>query len=67
MGVDDVMSGSDGPENLKILKNSHLGVDLGPCRQLSSNDGVVKLGSDDGVEKLRLDHEMCRTLGVMLA
>ena len=29
----DVMPGSDGPENLKILKKSQLGVDSGPCRQ----------------------------------
>ena len=27
------MPGSDGPENLKILKMSQFGVDFGPCRQ----------------------------------
>ena len=31
--VDDIMPGSDGPENLKILKKSQLGVDFWPCRQ----------------------------------
>ena len=31
--VNDVMSGSDGPENLKILKKSQLGFDLGQCRK----------------------------------
>ena len=31
--VNDVMPGSNGPENSKILKKSQLGVDLGPCRQ----------------------------------
>ena len=31
--VNDVMPGSDGPEDLKILKKSQLGVDCGPCRQ----------------------------------
>ena len=30
--MDDVMLGSDGPENLKILKKSQMGVDCGPCR-----------------------------------
>ena len=33
--MNDVMPGSDGPENLKILKKSQLGVDFGPCRQNS--------------------------------
>ncbi len=27
------MPGSDGPENLKILKKSQWGVDCGPCKQ----------------------------------
>ena len=27
------MLGSDGPENLKIFKMSHFGVDCEPCRQ----------------------------------
>ena len=27
------MPGSDGPENLKILKKGQFGVDFGPCRQ----------------------------------
>ena len=31
--VNDVMPGRDGPENLKILKKSQLGVDFEPCRQ----------------------------------
>ena len=31
--VNDVMPGSDGPENLKILKKSQLQVDRDPCRQ----------------------------------
>ena len=31
--MNDVLPGSDGPENLKILKKSQLGVDCGPCRQ----------------------------------
>ena len=31
--VNDVMPRSDGPENLKILKKSQLGVDWEPCRQ----------------------------------
>ena len=70
------MPGSDGPENLKILKKGQLGVDFGPCRQtvgfsaievdsmkLSSDHGVEKLRADYGVEKLRLVHEMCRALG----
>ena len=31
--VNDVMPRSDGPENLKILKKSQLGVDCERCRQ----------------------------------
>ena len=31
--MNDVMPGSDGPENLKILKKGQLKVDIGPCRQ----------------------------------
>ena len=31
--MNDVLLGSNGPENLKILKKSQLGVDFGPCRQ----------------------------------
>ena len=30
--VNDVIPGSDGPENLKILKKRQFGVDFGPCR-----------------------------------
>ena len=73
--VNDVMPGSDGPENLKILKKSQMGSTLDhEGRQLGylpqwqtveveSDHGVEKLGSDNDVEKLRLDHEMCRALG----
>ena len=32
--MNDVMPGSDGPENLKIFKNSQLGVDLVACKQI---------------------------------
>ena len=31
--MNDVVPGSDGPENLKILKKGQLGVDFGPYRQ----------------------------------
>ena len=34
---------------------------------LRSDHDVKKLGSDMAVEKLRLDHGMCRTLWVLLA
>ena len=30
--VDDVMPGSDGPENLRILKKSQLGVEIEPLK-----------------------------------
>ena len=32
--VDDVVPGRDGPENLKVLKNSQLKVDIGPWWQI---------------------------------
>ncbi len=31
--MNDIMPGSDGPENLKIWKKSQLEVDFGLCRQ----------------------------------
>ena len=31
--MNDVMPGSDSPENMKILKKGQLGVDFGLCRQ----------------------------------
>ena len=42
--MNDVMPGSDGSKNLKILKRSQLGVDFGPLRQTVE------------VEDLRLGH-----------
>ena len=55
--MDDVMPRRDGLRIWKILKKI----------QLSSNHDVEKLGSDQAVEKLRLDHETCQMLGVLLA
>ena len=68
--MNDVMPRSDGPENLKILKKSQLGVDFGPCRQTVGllklgSDHDDKLGSDHNGEKVGLDHEMCRVWGVV--
>ena len=56
--VSDDMPGSDGPENLKILKKSQLGVEFGPCRETVGFSAieVEKLESDDAVGILRLDH-----------
>ena len=73
--MNDVMPGNDDPENLKILKKSQLGVNCGRCSrtvglsaiELSSDHNVEKLGSDYGGETLRLDHEMCGALGMLLA
>ena len=58
------MPGSDGPENLKILKKSQLGVDCGPCRQTIEllalrqrmEFSAIELSSDYSVEKLSSDH-----------
>ena len=62
--MNDVMPGSDGPENLKILKKSQWGVDCGPCKQTIEllplgqrmEFSAIQLSSDHGVEKLRFDH-----------
>ena len=39
--VDDVMPARDGPENLRILKKSQLGVEIGPCRPRDEFSVVV--------------------------
>ena len=69
------MPGSDGPENLKILKKrnweltlNHVGRQLGylPLRQIVEVEfrpWCGEVGSD--VEKLRLDHLMYRALGLL--
>ena len=67
--VDDVMSGRDGPGNLRILKKSQLRVEIGPCRQrveLSTVAAAVKcFGSlPAGMNWHLKHHAMYRTLGV---
>ena len=57
--MNDVMPGSDGPENLKIVKKRQLEVDHGQCR-LTVGFGChcgrqFKFGPDNGVEKLGSD------------
>ena len=68
--MNEVMLGSDGPENLKILKKRQLGVDFGQYRQTVGLSIIeadswswgptmkLKLSSDNDVEKLGSDHEV---------